>query len=142
MRSGKVYVPYGPEWEAEVLRLTKPRMVDLWRLVCLERDGLREKLDERDGEAARLRGIVRRFVGLVEALPPIVSAMALVDAEEPEKRNEAKSGADCEALLDKGHKSLGALMVAAHEALAEGEAEEPAELENAAARDTEADDEE
>ncbi len=66
-----------------------------------------------------LEKLVRRFMGLVNHMPPVVSAMALADAELP-----ASAKGDPPKAMEEGYKRLAALMRAAYRATGEKE-EEP-----------------
>ena len=33
----KDYEPYGKEWEAEIMKLSKLEIIDLYRIVCIKR---------------------------------------------------------------------------------------------------------
>ena len=70
----------------------------------------------------KLEKLVRRFMGLVNNYPPIGSAWALLDAEEPEWRKlPAEKQA---AMVPEGYKRLAALMREAYRATGEKEPEE------------------
>lgn len=89
-------------------------------------DGPRERceanvkviLDAVNGREALVR-LVRRFMGIVNHLPPFFTARALLDAEEPGWRNLPE--AERAAKVSDGHKRLAALMSAAYDATGEEE---------------------
>lgn len=73
----------------------------------------------KDNRTATLEKLVRRFMGLVNHYPPIGSAWALLDAEEPAWRKlPAEKQA---AMVPEGYKRLSALMRAAYRATGEKE---------------------
>lgn len=73
-------------------------------------------VNERD----TLRTLVRRFMGIVNNYPPIGSAWALLDAEEPAWRKlPAEKQA---AMVSQGYKRLAALMQEAYRATGEEDA--------------------
>jgi hypothetical protein len=68
-----------------------------------------------------LRALVRRFIGIVNNYPPIMSAWALLDAEEPAWRKlPAEKQA---AMVPEGYKRLSALMRDAYAAVGPEEPE-------------------
>ena len=75
----------------------------------------------KDARTATLEKLVRRFMGLVNHYPPIGSAWALLDAEEPAWRKlPAEKQA---AMVPEGYKRLAALISAAYKAVGEEQAE-------------------
>lgn len=76
-------------------------------------------LDGVNGREA-LVGLVRRFVGLVNHLPPVVAVFSLLDEEEPGWRELPE--AERTAKVQDGYKRLSRLMTAAYDAIGEEEA--------------------
>lgn len=77
--------------------------------------GLTKSRDIALKDADRLRALVRRFMGIVNNYPPIMSAWALLDAEEPEWRKLSKE--QQAAMVPEGYKRLSALMRDAYAAV-------------------------
>lgn len=98
-------------------RLSK-ELAKLHEIAC----GLTKSRDAALKDADRLRALVRRFMGIVNNYPPIMSAWALLDAEEPAWRKlPAEKQA---AMVPEGYKRLAALMRAAYRTTGEKEEEE------------------
>lgn len=57
------YVPYGPEWRQEMLRMRKPDIVALFAQVCKEKEAMRASVRQLQAELNRteLEEIVRRL---------------------------------------------------------------------------------
>jgi hypothetical protein len=77
--------------------------------------GLTKSRDAALKDADRLRALVRRFMGIVNNYPPIMSAWALLDAEEQEWRKLSKE--QQAAMVPEGYKRLSALMRDAYAAV-------------------------
>lgn len=76
---------------------------------------VRAILDGVNGREA-LVALVRRFVGIVDHMPPVVAARVLMDAESPGWESDEPGG------TKEGYKRLSALMREAYDAIGEDKA--------------------
>lgn len=52
----KIYIPYGEQWEKELLRIRKKEIIKMFRDVCLERDELQDELyDSINGSLGNIK---------------------------------------------------------------------------------------
>ena len=101
--SEQPYTPYGPEWEAEMMKLPKSAIIDLYRKSC--QNDLQPVINEISTWSDKTFGTNQRnpsiLYHLTEEVEELINAL-IAHFFEPSKTNEAKVNeeyADCFSLI-------------------------------------------